>query len=135
MWWNFISQMKIPKWVKIHYCDENKWLRRNFINLVRLIDYMKVHNSHQSLNDENCVWWWRFITVINIYHSNQVYQFDDMRSTHWPHQLCFTMSSLIWSFWYFPGWVGGGKIKNKDQLSQAEAWVEAELGKIQIPSI
>ena len=27
------------------------------------------------------------------------------------------------------GWVGGGKIKNKDQLSLAEARVEAELGK------
>ena len=27
-------------------------------------------------------------------------------------------------------WVGGGKIKNKDQLSLAEARVEAELGKI-----
>ena len=26
------------------------------------------------------------------------------------------------------GWVGGGKIKNKDQLSLAEARVEAELG-------
>ena len=29
----------------------------------------------------------------------------------------------------FPdGWVGGGKIKNKDHLSLAEAYVEAELG-------
>ena len=28
------------------------------------------------------------------------------------------------------GWVGGGKIKNKDHLSQAESEVEAELGNI-----
>ena len=33
------------------------------------------------------------------------------------------------------GWVGGGKIKNKDQLSQAEAEVEAELGKKTIEHI
>ena len=32
--------------------------------------------------------------------------------------------------WWVGLWVGGGKIKNKDQLSLAEARAEAELGNI-----
>ena len=37
---------------------------------------------------------------------------------------------MVGGWWLVVGWVGGGKIKNKDQLSLAEARVEAELGKI-----
>jgi len=43
----------------------------------------------------------------------------------------FLCLALLGHFDTFPdGWwvVGGGKIKDKDQLSLAEAWVEAELG-------
>ena len=49
-----------------------------------------------------------------------------------PNTLCSCKLSCIRYFHYYSGWVGGGwvvrKIKNKDQLSPAEAEIEAELG-------
>ena len=45
----------------------------------------------------------------------------------WSTLLC-CVCLFFWPFWYFPRWVGGVKIKIKDQLSPAKAGVEAELG-------
>ena len=67
--------------------------------------------------------------MMKIYHSKQIYLIEEMRSTCRLDQVCFTKFRCICSFYTFPDeLVGGGKIKNKDQLSLVEAIIEAELG-------
>ena len=76
----------------------------------------------------------RFITRMK-FHQKECYLKSD-GPVHQPSTLCFCKSSCIRCFHYYSEWVGGGwvvrKIKNKDQLSPAEAEIGAELGNISI---
>ena len=52
---------------------------------------------------QNGGWGWNWRILI----SGKIPLFYDMRSSHQHDQFCFSKFICIWSFWYFPGWVGG----------------------------
>ena len=67
--------------------------------------------------------WWildmviKFSTVVNIYHSNHFFQFDDMKPNPWPDQLFFKSLAVLGHFDAFPdGWVVGGLVEGKSWI-------------------
>ena len=119
----------------MYQCDGNLLLWWNFITVIKFITLMIYHiyplmiwglltkqTNFAFLQIASYAMWWRFITLMNIYHFDEIYHFDDLSSTLQSDQLCFSKFDCILPFWYFPGCVVGGWVEEKSRMKIGLRW-------------
>ena len=77
-WWKFSFVMKLLIFMKICQWDDNLWTCWWFHRLIK--------------NQSN---WWKFVSLMKIYHTDEIYHFNDMRSPYQPDKPCFSKSGCI----------------------------------------